>query len=303
MNIKSRTIKTLLVASIVITSITISCKKKSDSTTPTTPTGNLWFHLHSDATDSVQGSDYNPTPYTTVCDSVTGRILRVDTSQLLISNIQLINSSGGVFYTVPNQILFKVPLTEPYYVGKVPVGEFSAVRYYVGVDSAVNASVPNASDSALYNNTSMYYAGGSSPQSGGYTFIYFSGWIDTTKGATASASSNWNGTGTPPSGFAHFSYKIGGNKNLITVSLPLNNPLNASTGGEYIVTAGQTTFVHQIINYYKIFFNAGFPINVEANLNVSYSNPNPTITQKIISNIITGNGEGTPSSETWYYEQ
>jgi len=296
---KTETIKTTFFWAIVITIIVTACKGPDKATpAPASPTGYLMFHLHSDATDSVQGSDYNPTPYTTAVDA-TGRLLRIDTSQLLISNIQLINSSGGVVYTVPNQILFKVPLTEPYYIGQVPVGEFTAVKYYVGLDSAVNASVPNASDSALYNNTSMYYGGGSNPQPGGYTFIYFSGYIDTTTGATASQS-HWDGTGTPPTGFAHFSYKIGGNKNLITITLP-TNPSNAS--GEYVVVVGQTTFVHQIINYYKIFFTAGFPINVDANLTISPSYPNPTITKLILNNIITGDGLGHPTNENWYYEQ
>jgi hypothetical protein len=297
---KTITIKTLLVISIVIISITISCKKKTENA-PTIPTGNLWFHLHSDASDSIQNSDFNVTPNVGPIDA-TGRQLCIDTAQLLISNVQLLNSSGEVVYTVPNSVVFKVPLTETYSVGQVPASNFTAVKYTIGLDSVTNSMIPPASDSALYNNKAMYYEGGSSPQPGGYTFIYFSGYIDTTTGATAAV---WNGYGTPPTGFAHFSYKIGGNKNLGTVTMPANpgNVSSTNPSGQYTVLAGQTTFVHQVINYYRIFFTAGFPINNAANLTISPSNPNPTIAKMILNNIVTGDGLGHPSNETWYYEQ
>ena len=295
----TRTIKTIALLMLGV-AFTISCKKKTDSI-PTTPMGYLFFHLHTDFWTTIQGADTTVLPCLAIADSSTGtgRKMYVDTAQLILSNVKLLSSSGQVTYTVPN-VRFKVTQNEIVYIGQVPVGVFSGVRYNVGVDSAINSVIAPPSDTALYNNTSMYYNGASNP-SGGYTFIYFSGYIDTTAGATGI----WTDTtknGHP--GFLKFSYKIGTNKNLITINIG-TNPSNVSSSnpsGQYEVVYGEATYVHQIINYYKIFFGyQAFPYT-SAQLTVGPSNPNTAVAQKIISNIITGNGEGNPADETWYCE-
>ena len=290
------TFKTIILL-ILGVAFTISCKKKTD-TTPATPMGELWFHLHTDITEAIQNSDVDSLPTIAICDTTNNRKIYVDTAQLILSNVNLINSSNEVTYTLPN-VRFKVAKYETVYIGQVPVGEFSSVKYNVGVDSAINSVIATPSDTALYNNTPMYYNGASNPFAG-YTFMYFSGYIDTTAGATGI----WNGVGQSNSGFLKFSYKIGTNKNLITITIP-SNPSNVSStnpSGQYQVIAGQATYVHQIINYYKIFFGyKAFPYT-SSDLTVGPSNPNTAVAQKIISNIITGNGQGSPSNETWYCE-
>ena len=277
--------------------LTISCKKKTDST-PTIPMGYLFFHLHTDFWKTIQGADTTVLPCLVIADSSTGRKMYVDTAQLILSNVKLLSSSGEVTYTVPN-VRFKVTQNEIVYIGQVPVGVFSGVSYNVGVDSAINSVIAPPSDTALYNNTSMYYNGASN-LSGGYTFIYFSGYIDTTVAATGI----WKGVGQSNPGFLKFSYKIRTNTNPITINIGINpsNVSNSNPSGQYEVVYGEATYVHQIINYYKIFFGyQAFPYT-SAQLTVGPSNPNNAVAQKIISNIITGNGEGNPANETWYCE-
>jgi hypothetical protein len=229
-----------------------ACKKKKDAVTPTTPTGTLMFHLHTNV-DTNEVDNYN-----TVYTLRGGRKISVSKAQLYISNIQLIKLDGTT-YSVPNTIIYKVQEAEVYLIGQVPVGNYKSISFEVGLDPTTSLKTPTATDSAL-NQPSMWFGSAAQPQ--GYTYVNFQGSIDTTTAGNSST-------------LIPFKYLIGTNSNAKQVTMPVEN---------YSVTQGQTQFVHLIIDY-NMLFN-GIKLNNSNNLTVASVADNATVFGTTISNNI-----------------
>jgi hypothetical protein len=274
MKTQFKTFIQLLIAGIFAI-FTTSCNKKND-VTPATATGTLEFHLHTDV-DSNE-VDSIGLVYNLVYNSYAGRGITVSQAHLLISNIQLIGTNGAVAYNVPGRIIHKVQPIEPYVVGNVPVGNYNAVSYTVGLDAATNATVPVPTDTALYDPTLWFATGAASvagfasyaptvPSTGGYIYLDFEGTIDTSAAKTGK--------------YAPFHFRIGGgtnNINAVKVTLPNQG---------FTVSANQTTFVHMVINYAALLNN--LPLNNLQIIETSADNSTyASYISSITSNISTG---------------
>jgi hypothetical protein len=225
-----------------------SCKKDKDTTPEPAANGTLMFHLHTNV-------DTAEVDYGTVYTMTSGRKISVTKAQLYITDVKLVKLDGST-YNVPNFSLLKKQEVEEYTIGSVPSGNYKSVRFQVGLTAATNASVPGAADSTL-NQPQMWF--GATAQPLGYIFVNFQGTIDTTASAT----------GTIPQ-MQPFSYAIGTNANLTSVSMPDQN---------FTVSPGQAQFVHITIDYSKLF--NGITLNVGSNLimNTTGANGTPLGTQ------------------------
>jgi hypothetical protein len=243
----------LFILLITIASLS-ACHKKKDTVSPATPTGTLMMHLHTNV-DTNEVAEY-ATVYTTKA----GRKVSVSTAQLYISNIQLVKLDGTT-YDVSEAFILQEQGTEVYKIGVVPVGNYKAISFHVGLDPTVNSKAPTASDSSL-NHSSMWF--GSSAQPNGYVFVNFKGTIDTTAAA--------NGT---ISQMQPFSYLIGTNANYKKVTMPDKN---------YSITDGQVQYAHLTVDYNKLL--AGIQLNNNSNLTMSSVADNATVLGVSISNNI-----------------
>ena len=248
--------KIKFIVSIILISIFLfsACKKKTvEPTTDSTPTGVLMMHLHTHISDTEV--DYYDTIYT----NQDGRKLSLKLAQMYISDIQLVKLDGSI-YKVADKNFLKVFETEGYKLENIPVGNYKAIRFKVGLNSTINALEPsNSTYSSLLNKSDMWFT---NPfQSNGYVFANIQGEIDTT--ATK------NGSLIP------FSYKIGTDANLVEVSLPDKN---------FTVSEGLMSYAHIIIDYAKLF--DGVKLNQVNNLSINSIGDNSTsLATKIKSNI------------------
>ncbi len=247
MNLKNY-IKTGLILVAAIVAFTFSaCKKDKDETPAPTGNGTIAFHLHTNV-DTAEVEDYN-----SVIVMSNGRKITVSIAQLYLSNIQLIKLDGSAV-NLAGTIKLKKQQEEEYTLGSVPSGNYKSVRFNIGLSSATNAATPAAGDSTL-NQPAMWF--GATAQPSGFVFVNFQGTIDTTTAG--------NGSILYP-----FSYKIGTNANLKTVTLPDQN---------FTVSPNQIQFVHMNIDY-NMLFN-GIHLNVNSNLimNTTGANASPLGTQ------------------------
>jgi len=231
-----------------------SCTKTESQSAPVQQSGNgsLFFHLHTYA-DTNEVSHYD-----SVYILSGGRRITVHRAQLYISNIRFVKSDGSL-YNVPNTIVLKDQEIEIYFVGNVPAGNYSSLRFTVGLDSVTNLKVPASIDTAL-NNSSMWFGSTAQPQ--GYVFVNFQGTIDTTTNASA--------TNLIP-----FKYLIGTNSNRRQVMMPTQN---------ITITSNQTQYIHILIDYNKLF--NGVQLNSMNNLQVMNPSDNTGgLATKIANNI------------------
>lgn len=241
----------MLMVSACVVIAGVGCKKSSNSNTDT---GKLYLHLHTNIDTNEVAS------YGTVYTTGVGRKVSLTKAQLYISNIQLVKQDGSI-YSVPNVILLKQLDPEQYYVANVPVGNYKSVKFSVGLDATANQKASTA-DSNL-NHADMWF--GASAQPNGYVFVNVQGTIDTTTNAMGTVSQ-----------MQPFTYMIGTNAHLNQVSMPDHSPV-------YNVIKDQTTFVHIIIDYNKLF--NGVQLNKGGNLMVMSASDNTSA----ISNTISSN--------------
>ncbi|HSZ71639.1 MAG TPA: MbnP family protein [Cytophagaceae bacterium] len=217
-----------------------SCGKKSDDASPSTPTGTLQFHLHTNV-DTNEVGDFNTVYSIPVPGSATARRnISVSAAELYISNIQLVRSDGSL-YNVSNEIVLKVQPIEPYTIGNVPAGNYKSVRFYVGLDPTTDKRVLVLPADSVLNHSEMWFG---SAATNGHLFINFQGSIDTTTVASGSSM-------TP------FSFKLGTNKNYQPVIVTQS----------FTVSPNQTQFVHMIVDYSKLFTSV--TLNNANNINIS----------------------------------
>ena len=233
----------------------ISSCKKSDSDSPAVSTGTLMLHIHTNLdTNEVDSLGY---PYA----GTDKRKVSVTEAEFYISKITLVKTDNSV-YTIPDTILLKTIENEEYMAGKVPAGNYKTITFTIGLDSAANKKTPSSRASDPLNTASMWFSGTAQPD--GYAFLNFQGKIDTSASANATVAQ-----------MQPFSYKIGTNANLKTVTLPEQ---------AFTVTPNQAETIHLVADYYKLF--SGITINKAANLTVGSKADNAGVTAaKIAANI------------------
>ncbi len=240
-------IQFITIAIITIIGLTLnSCKKeKNETSSPVASNGTLMFHFHTNA-DTVEVEDYD-----SVYVMTGGRKITVSKAQLYVSGIQLVKLDGST-YDVPNVILLIKQGEEVYNVGDVPAGNYKSVKFKVGLSAATNAATPASADSTL-NQPQMWFDVVAQPS--GFVFVNFQGTIDTTDAANGSIVQ-----------MQAFSYKIGTNANLKTVTMPDQN---------YTVSPNQVQYIHMEIDYSMLF--DGIPLNVGSNLIMNTPSDNATM--------------------------
>jgi hypothetical protein len=250
----SRTIQIVITSIIAIVALTLNSCKKKDADPPAAPNGTIAFHIHTNV-DTTEVDNYD-----SINVMSNHRKISVHKAQLYISGIQLVKLDGTI-YNIDGVIKLKKQETENYIVASAPVGNYATVKFNVGLDATTNASTPAAADSTL-NQPQMWF--GSTAQLLGYVFVNFQGLIDTTTAANGSIAQ-----------MQPFSYKIGTETNLKTVSMP-----NLA----YTISSSQVQFIHMIIDYNKLFH--GIQLNENGNLimNTTVANSSALGTQ-ITNNI------------------
>lgn len=224
-----------------------ACGKHRDDTTvtPAVDSSTLYIHLHTNL-DTNEVEDYN-----TVYEMESGRKVSAGIAQLYLSHLQLIKTDGSV-YDIPGVIVFKVQETEPYLLGKVPVGDYKSIRFHVGLDDATNGLAATAN--TPLNHSEMWF--GAAAQPGGYIYVNFQGKIDTTT----------NGDGTEAQ-MQPFMYMLGTSAAYKEVTMPDHTPV-------FNFTKDNTQYVHIVIDYAKLF--TGVQLNNAANLMIMNAGANAT---------------------------
>ncbi len=200
------------------------------------PTGRLKLHMHTYINDEEVDSAGKLYP------DANGRLMALTTAQFYLSNIS-IKSTDGNWYTVPGAYVIKRMEAEDYTVGNVPVGDYTDIRFNVGLDSATNASEPashstTGADSALSTNELGMWFGWTWH---GYMFMNLIGSVDISVAK--------DGSNVVP-----FSYQIGGNEHLKEITMPLTS---------FSVMADRASEVHLNCDFAKLLQN--IDMTVEAN--------------------------------------
>ena len=158
-----------------------------------------------------------------------GRLLALNDARLYISDVSL-QKADGSWYDIPNSMILKTYETEEYYIGSVPSGNYTSIRFYVGLDSVTNASTPSSHNNSSGQDTilssilepNMYFGAGQ-----GYKFLYLSGSVLP------------SGSHSPVA----VNYQVGGNANRKLVTMPYLS---------YSVQPGLLHYVHIWCDYGKL---------------------------------------------------
>lgn len=224
-----KTKKILLTISLgIFVMISFSCRKKDSATsTPPTPKGDLYFHLHTniDTTEADSGVVYH---------DATGRNFQLNIAQFYLSGIALKKADGSV-YNIGGAYVLKTLSEEVYMVASgVPAGNYSSVSFNVGIDAPTNQTDPSSHTAGplAMQNPSMWF--GTTSQ--GYIFVNVQGLADTSTANT--------GTVNYP-----FSYKLGTGSLLRTVNMPMQ---------AFSVVANQSAVIHLIADYGKLLEGINF---------------------------------------------
>ncbi len=242
----------------VLTIALTACKKKTTTPDPTPEpppaNGTVFLHLHTNV-DTNEVDTYVTQTYT----MTGGRKISVNIAQFYISSIQLVKSDGSTFDISGN--ICKLMQVEQYNLGSVPAGNYKSIKFNVGLSASTNTSSPALSDSTL-NKANMWF--GATAQPSGYIFANFQGKIDTSTAA--------NGT---LSQMRPFSYRIGTNVHLRSITMPDQN---------YTVSSNQTQYIHITVDYNKL-FNA-IVLHTVANLSVYTVADNGSVLSNQVANNI-----------------
>ncbi|HRS07473.1 MAG TPA: hypothetical protein P5221_01480 [Bacteroidia bacterium] len=195
-----------------------SCKKddSSDNQIPNTDTiGELSFNLK-------QYVGNNRIAYNQVYSDTSGRQFKITNLRYYISDIVLLKANGQEL-PLSGKVLLVDNETEQYSLGEIPVGDYSGLRFMVGIDSATNHLDPalyDASNPLSYQPVSMHWG-----WNFGYIFMKVEGNVDTDTIPTG----NLNGIisydiGSDPMvrviNFNHI-FSVNGNTNTINIKFNL----------------------------------------------------------------------------------
>lgn len=224
-----------------------SCKKKAKDENGDTPMGKVSMHLHSYIED--EEIDLYNIPYSTH----DGRAISLKLAQFYISDIELVKLDGSV-YSIPNSTVLKKLGVDTYIIGEAPVGNYTSVRFKVGLPANSNqVDFSKTADSVMwFSNTKA---------DDGYIFLNVQGAIDTSEAYT--------GTRTP------FIYKIGSNVNYKQINMPRK---------DFTIVASEVYYIHLIADFNRLF--NGIKISDNSNLYVrTVSDNSSPLAQKILNNI------------------
>lgn len=128
----------LIVCSAFI--LTVSCKKKDGITPANTSTSSGKLVLKTNAT--MAGKDLTLNKYYALNSNDS---IKIETFKFYISNVKLKNKTTGVWFSVPESyFLFDQSNASSqlnaFALNNIPVGEYSEISFYTGVDSLTNST-------------------------------------------------------------------------------------------------------------------------------------------------------------------
>jgi hypothetical protein len=183
-----------------------------------------------------------------------GRPMAIKTAQCFISDISLQNATGA-WQTIPHTYLIKLWNKDDYVIPNVPVGNYTGIRFNVGIDQATDTTLPalyspTGPDSLLANaaNYYMYYGW----QWEGYVFMDLEGTADISAAHDGSRDTS-------------FVYIIGSNSgtNLKTVTLPPRT---------FSVTADQSATVNIICDYGRLLEGINMTVTTNQRTDTYFTN-------------------------------
>lgn len=244
-----KSIKSVLCLAVVGFIFSFSSCKKDDSDAnniPNTDTiGELSFNFR-----QFVGNDR--IVYSQVYNDTSGRPFKITNLRYYISNIVLIKANG-LELPLSGKVLLVDNEKEQYTLGEIPVGDYSGLRFMVGIDSATNHLDPalyDASNPLSYQPVSMHWG-----WNFGYIFMKVEGNVDTDSVPTG----NLNGI---------ISYDIG--------SDPLLRVINFN---HIFSVHGNINTVNFKFNILKMF--SGIDLATES---ITHTNPGRDLADRIASN-------------------
>jgi len=251
---KNNQITSLIFAAAIALILTFSgCKKDA------TQYGQLGLTL------STQIDSVPVTAEGTLYHENNGRLLAVNDVRFYISSVSVQNSNG-TWYAIPNSLLLKTYENQNYDItSPVPSGTYTAVKFYVGLDSVTNASNPVADTSAKNIDSvlsatlepNMYFGAGE-----GFKFFTFSGFVLP------------SGSHSPVA----VNYQIGGNANRQLVTL---------TNLNFTIQTGKLHYISIACDYDKLFGGINIAAGNNDNGN-SFGNAQQMQTATLIADSIPG---------------
>ena len=207
-----------------------SCKKKTTDNPPPVIYGVVGIHLHTNINTTEVDSGI-------VATDASGRKFQLNIAQFYAYNFVFKKTDGSTVTLTNDMYILKTIGTEMYVLGSVPTGNYTSLSFNVGVAPAQNSQNPSSlvMTSPLYTqNPAMWF--GSTGQ--GYMFVNVQGLADTSVSQTSSQSQ-----------YQAFSYQLGTNTMLKTISLPsMTAPFSVTANA----TAGNPALFHLICDYGRL---------------------------------------------------
>lgn len=237
-----------------------ACNKKSDDPSPSTTDnesvakGKLYMHLHNFwGVEEIQ-------EYDSLYRDEKGRKASFRTAQCYLSNLQLIKLDGSA-YSLDSKIILKVQENTTYTLGEIPVGNYKALRFSIGLDEVTNSQLTSSSSDVL-NTPSMWFS--NPPQPNGYVFFHLQGKIDTTTNANGSVAD-----------MQPFQIKLGTKGNLKQRTLP---------DFKMSIMENQAQYLHMRIDHSRLF--TGLELKNPNNLSIlSQTDNGSDLAKKMADNL------------------
>src|SRR6478609_3669669 len=122
--------------------LALGCKHKKNNEPAPVEYAELLFHIHSYVNiNEIDG-------YNIIYTSEAGRKISVQMAQLYISHMQLLKADGSV-YEIPDSVLLVQQSEETYYMADVPTGNYTGIRFHVGLSAAQNQLAANSFASGI----------------------------------------------------------------------------------------------------------------------------------------------------------
>jgi hypothetical protein len=223
----------LAIIAIAATSIFTACKKNKNNSTPATPKGLLYMHIHA-AIDTTE-IEVNDTAV-----DASGRRIRLSVAECYISSVTL-HKADGSYITLNKAYVLKQLDGEEYFVDSVAAGNYTYVSFSIGIDATTNTNKPTSYPSThplAQQSPNMWFG---TPEQG-YIFMNIQGLVDTT--ATQTGLLNYP-----------ISYKTGTSSMLRNITMPAK-PLT--------VVANQAAMIHLTADFGKALKDINFITTAEA---------------------------------------
>lgn len=234
-------LKIYLTAVVAISLVLNACHKTKDNAP--TQTGTLGLHIHTNI------ATHEADPGTFYADA-NGRQMALTTAQFYVTDVAL-QKTDGSWLSVPGSVILKRIESEEYFVGTVPAGNYTSVRFYIGLSDSLNGTTPaqhtTAADSVLSATESVMYFGSGQ----GYKVLSIKGSVMVNSVADS------------------IDYQIGGSANRTLITMPTQS---------FTVVPNQLNYEHITCDYGKLLQNIDMSVSTNRTGNTYGANPSTAAT-------------------------